>query len=64
VNPHLTFFWVPAVLMLVAGALLLLLPGGPIDRLRKRNRRTAGLLMIAAGAAFAAVASGGLDRLL
>jgi drug/metabolite transporter (DMT)-like permease len=64
VNPHLTFFWIPAILLLVAGALLLLLPGKAADPLNRRNRRTAGVLMLAAGAIFAGVAGGVLDRLL
>jgi drug/metabolite transporter (DMT)-like permease len=64
VNPHLNFFWVPGVLLVVAGVLLLLLPGQSPDPLRRRNRRTAGILFLASGAVFVAIASGVLDRLL
>ena len=63
-NPHMNFFWVPAVLMLVAGALLLLLPGEPADALKRRNRRTAGGLFLAAGTLFALVAAGTTGGLL
>ncbi|MCW3796286.1 hypothetical protein OMW55_00480 [Sphingomonas sp. BN140010] len=60
----MSFFWVPGVLLSVAGVLLLLLPGQSADPLRRRNRRTAGVLFLLAGALFIAVASGFLDRLL
>jgi len=64
VNPHMDIFWVPTVLFVVAGALLLLLPGEPADPLKRRNRRTAGVLFLAAGAAFGLVASGALSAIL
>jgi len=60
----MSFFWVPGVLLTVAGVLLLLLPGRSPDPLKRRNRRTAGILFLLAGALFVAVASGWLDRIL
>jgi len=64
VNPHLNFFWVPGVLLTVTGVLLLLLPGQSADPLKRRNRRTAGILFLVAGLLFVAVGTGALDRLL
>ena len=63
-NPHLNFFWVPGVLLTVTGVLLLLLPGQSADPLKRRNRRTAGILFLVAGLLFVAVGTGALDRLL
>ena len=63
-NPHMNFFWVPGVLLTVAGVLLLLLPGQSPDALKRRNRRTAGILFLLAGAVFLAIATGVLDRIL
>lgn len=57
-------YWVAAVLLGGAGILLLLLPVGATDPLRRRNRRTAGVLFLFAGAVFAAVAAGLVQRLL
>ena len=57
-------FWVPGTLLTVAGVLLLLLPGGSSDPLKRRNRRTAGILFLLAGAVFLAIATGLLDRIL
>lgn len=56
--------WAAAALLLGAGLLLLLLPAGETDPQRRRNRRTAGILFVASGAVFAALASGLFDRLL
>ncbi|HVF83225.1 MAG TPA: hypothetical protein VM913_03520 [Sphingomicrobium sp.] len=56
--------WVAAALLLGTGSLLLLLPAGETDPLRRRNRRTAGILFLLAGAVFAALAAGAVDRLL
>ena len=56
--------WVAAALLLGAGFLLLLLPAGATDPVRRRNRRTAGALFLFAGAVFAALAAGAVDRLL
>jgi hypothetical protein len=56
--------WVAAALLLGAGFLLLLLPAAESDPLRRRNRRTAGALFLFAGAIFAALAAGTVDRLL
>jgi drug/metabolite transporter (DMT)-like permease len=55
--------WVAAALLLGAGFLLLLLPAGESDPMRRRNRRTAGVLFLFAGAVFAALAAGAVDRL-
>jgi hypothetical protein len=56
--------WAVAALLLGTGFLLLLLPAGATDPLRRRNRRTAGTLFLFAGAIFAALAGGIVDRLL
>ncbi|CAA9531288.1 MAG: hypothetical protein AVDCRST_MAG31-2411 [uncultured Sphingomonas sp.] len=56
--------WAAAALLAGAGLLLLLLPAGETDPGRRRNRRTAGTLFLFAGAVFAAVAAGAVDRLL
>ena len=53
-----------AALLLGAGILLLLLPAGDTDPVRRRNRRTAGFLFLFAGAVFAALAAGAVDGLL
>ena len=50
-------YWVAAALLAGAGFLLLLLPAGETDPLRRRNRRTAGSLFLFAGAVFAALAA-------
>lgn len=57
-------YWVAAALLAGVGALLLLLPAGATDPLRRRNRRTAGTLFLLAGAVFAAVAAGLVQKLL
>ena len=56
--------WVAAALLVGAGLLLMLLPAGEGDPQRRRNRRTAGMLFLLAGAVFAALASGVIGRLL
>ncbi|URD60432.1 hypothetical protein M8312_11660 [Sphingomonas sp. KRR8] len=63
-NAHMNLFWVAAALLLLAGVLLLAIPGNSADPLKRRNRRTGGVLFLAAGAVFAALAGGLLDRLL